>query len=108
MRTQFFKALAGVLFTLALIHPLWPASASDYGEEDHERAHQALKRGEVTPMAELLNKLEPHMTGELIGVELEKEHGRWLYEFKLIEPDGRIMELEVDAKSGEILSRERD
>jgi uncharacterized membrane protein YkoI len=41
----------------------------------------------------------------VLEVELEQEQGRWLYEIKLIEPGGRLVKLELDAASGEVLRR---
>jgi uncharacterized membrane protein YkoI len=36
-------------------------------------------------------------------VELEREHGRWRYEIKLLRSDGRLMKLDIDARDGSIL-----
>ena len=44
----------------------------------------------------------------LLEVELEREHGQYVYEFELITPDGRILEVLVDAKTGEVLEEEED
>ncbi len=90
------------------------ASAAAHGAEadraqrrarDHERARQALERGEALPLAEILSRLRPELGGEVVGVEFEREDGRWIYEFKVIEPHGRLVELEVDAATARVLRR---
>lgn len=43
--------------------------------------------------------------GQVLKVELEKEHGRWLYEFKILQTDGGIVKLEVDAQTAQVLQR---
>ena len=41
----------------------------------------------------------------MLAVELEREDGRWVYELKLLDPAGRLVKLEVDARSAELLRR---
>ena len=60
-----------------------------------EKARQACATvpGETTPLE----------------LELEREDRRWIYEVKLLQPGGRIVALEVDARSAELLKqRSRD
>lgn len=63
-----------VTFTLAT---LWvgsarPASAAGYDvEPDHERARQALNRGEVQPIADILALVAQTVPGEVIEVEFD-------------------------------------
>jgi uncharacterized membrane protein YkoI len=74
---------------------------------DHDRARQALQQGEVRPIAEILQRVEAEVPGEVIEVELERkkrsEGLRWVYEIKLIDPDGRLLEVLVDAPTAVIL-----
>ncbi len=39
------------------------------------------------------------------NVALEHEKQQWHYEIKLLQPDGRLMKLLVDARTGEVLKR---
>lgn len=72
-------------------------------ERDHERARQALERGEVLPLRAILDKISPDFPGEVVEVELERERGTWIYEIELIGADGRLVKLEIDAASAEVL-----
>jgi uncharacterized membrane protein YkoI len=38
-----------------------------------------------------------------VGVELERDDERWIYEFKVLKADGRVVEVTVDAASARIL-----
>ena len=85
------------------------------GEPDHERARQALERGEVLPLRTILDKVERDYPGKVVEVEFEREHGRWIYEIELIGAGGRLVKLEIDARDGSVLAvkgrkarRERD
>ena len=43
--------------------------------------------------------------GQVLEVELEQEDGRWVYEVKLLQAGGRLLKLEIDAASGDVLQR---
>lgn len=79
-------------------------------DDDHayDRARRAVDRGEVLPIAKLLERLKTLVPGEVVGVEFEREHGRWVYEFKVIDTRGRLLEVYVDAHTGKVLSMEED
>lgn len=46
--------------------------------------------------------------GEVVRVDLEEEHGKDIYEFKILAASGRVIELEIDAATGKILKQEAD
>ncbi|HEX6017130.1 MAG TPA: PepSY domain-containing protein [Burkholderiaceae bacterium] len=84
-----------------------PASAVRAGDDkDQDRVRDAVRAGEVMPFDALRERLRRSHPGDVLELELERENERWIYEVKLLQPDGRIVKLEVDARSGEVL-RER-
>lgn len=87
------------------------AGASDREDprlRDHDRARHALEEGRVRPLLEILQKVRHRLGGEVIGIEFEQDDGRFVYELKIITPQGRLREVHVDAMSGEILKDEED
>ena len=75
---------------------------------DHDRARAALQAGEVLPLATVLQRVATSHPGDVLEVELEREHGRWIYELKLLQRSGALLKLAVDARTGEVLqARER-
>jgi uncharacterized membrane protein YkoI len=92
-----------LLTLLALAAASAPAAAQPRRERDHERARRALESGEIRPLSELLAEIEARYDGRVIETELERDDGRWIYEFSLLPPSGRLFELEVDAATGEVL-----
>ena len=76
------------------------------GPIDQRRAREAVLAGEIRPLAEILQRVQPQLGGEVIATELEREHGRWVYEFKVLRPDGRLVEWYVDARDGSVLKTE--
>ncbi len=77
---------------------------------DHDRARAARLRGDIQPIAEILRHIGLQAPGEVISIELEREKhdGQrvWVYELKILTPDGRRLEVEVDARDGRILELE--
>ena len=100
------QRFAALLFcALALLLAAAPAHA----DSDQDRARAAVQAGQVLPLKTVLERLEREHPGQVLEVELERDDGRWVYEVKLLQAGGRLVKLEVDAGSGEVLKRrERD
>ncbi|GAB3192449.1 PepSY domain-containing protein [Hydrogenophaga aquatica] len=94
-------ALATLLAATGLVCA--PAQASG----DHDRARAALAAGEVLPLSAILEKVGRQYPGNVLEVELEREQGRWVYELKLLQPNGGLLKLEVNARDGTVL-RQRE
>ncbi|MBI0539388.1 peptidase [Roseomonas sp. KE2513] len=88
----------------------YPALARDDDDDDDDhdhdraRARAALAAGEIRSLSEILAGVERRYVGRLIDTDLDRDHGRWIYEFKLLPPSGRVFELRVDAANGNVLS----
>ena len=69
---------------------------------DHDDARRAVEAGEIRPLADILNTVKGKLPGEVVGVKLEREAGAWMYEFRVVDEKGRLFEIHVDARSGEV------
>jgi uncharacterized membrane protein YkoI len=56
--------------------------------DDVSRARDALERGEVLPLADILALVQGELGARVIEVEFEQQAGEYVYEFELITPDG--------------------
>lgn len=90
--------------TLALL-PL--AVRADDGD-DARRARRALLAGEALPLMQILKIATRRVPGEVVKVELDSEHGKLVYEIKILAEDGRLRELKLAARDGRILEIEND
>lgn len=79
-----------------------------WADSDHARARDAVRRGDVLPLSEILERLGNKLGGEVIEVEFEREDGLYVYEFEIVTPTGQVQEVYVDARTGEIIAREDD
>ena len=66
-----------------------------------------LQAGEVLPLPVVLERLQRDYPGRVLEVDLEREDGRWIYEIRLVQADGRLLKLEVDAATARILELRR-
>lgn len=75
--------------------------------EDHERVQMLRERGDVLPLAEILNRAG--LAGQrVLEAELEEEHGRLVYELETLDEGGRVIKGYYDAATGEPLGRKWD
>ena len=88
--------LPALLLSTALIAP-------GLADSDHDRARRAREAGQVLPLPVILDRVAQDFPGQVLEVELEDEDDRWIYEIKLVQPDGRLIKLEVDATDARIL-----
>lgn len=85
------------------------AIADDDDERDHEIARKALSEGRIRPLADIMDEMKAQFPGQIVGVELEvKKAGTFVYEFKVLTPQGKLKEVNVDAATAKILTIKDD
>ena len=102
-----YQLLTGLLLS-ALIGA--NANTNAWADDDHERARELVKRGEIMSLAELLQQVDRLEGGKLrlLEAELENKKDRLVYELEFIDEQGVVRELLFDAKTGEALGEEDD
>ncbi len=98
----FSRFLARPLLAAALLTAAAPAAVASDDEHERDAVHRAVEAGEIKSLAEILATVRGKLPGDVAGVEIEREHGRWRYEFRVVDSTGRLYEVYVDARSGEI------
>lgn len=91
----------GLLVLLGCAFAAAPAGASS--PVDHERARRAVQSGAILPLPVVLERLARDHPGQVMEVELEEDHGQWIYEIKLLNTSGQLLKLKLDARSAVIL-----
>lgn len=71
-----------------------------------DRIRALVERGEILPLEEILKRNEPQIGGRIIEIELERKKDAYLYEIKILRPDGRYRELKIDARTGAVVREE--
>lgn len=93
---------------LALVLGTLGAGGALHADEgDHELAREALQQGQVIPLRQVLDKVEREYQGQVLKIEFERDDGRYVYEIRLLQKDGRMAKLKVDAVDGRVLKIKR-
>jgi uncharacterized membrane protein YkoI len=77
-------------------------------EHDHDRALEAVRKGEVMPLEKVLTLVRTKYKGAVVHTKLEREHGAWVYELKILDRNGRMREVYINAKTGKLIKIESD
>jgi uncharacterized membrane protein YkoI len=107
MRALFFASLLAVL----LLPMPTPAPA-----DDHDRARAAVAAGRILPLTKIVERATAQFGGTVLDAEYEggddeggDHHREWShqshYHIKLLTADGRILKLDYDAVTGELVSQ---
>jgi uncharacterized membrane protein YkoI len=68
-----------------------------------ERVRELVEGGEILPLEQILKRNEAVIGGRIIEVEIEQKRGAYVYEIKVLRPDGRTREIKIDARTGMIV-----
>ncbi|HET7383257.1 MAG TPA: PepSY domain-containing protein [Pseudolabrys sp.] len=78
------------------------ADARDQDELRRDEVRRAVETGQIRSLADILKAVREKLPGEVAGVEIDRKDGRWRYEFRVVDGQGRLFEVYIDARSGEI------
>jgi uncharacterized membrane protein YkoI len=103
MRLDRGLAVLALLVAAALVAttPL-PVGARDQDELHRDEVRQAVEAGDIRSLTDILKAIRDKLPGEVTGVEIEHEKDRWRYELRVVDGQGRLFEVYVDARSAEI------
>jgi len=82
-------------------------------ENQHKRQGSQKKIGshtrsrKILPYAKILEKVRFLIEGEIIKTEFEYQKGRPVYEIKYITPNGVVLEIYINARSGRVFKKEQ-
>ena len=102
--------LCGVVASLALVvmASLFPASVAVAGKDDHVEARRLLQKGEILPLAQILEIAQKRVAGDVIEVELEQEDQGWEYKVKVLTPTGLVRKITLNARNGVVIKIKDD
>ncbi|AKJ99366.1 peptidase [Pseudomonas chlororaphis] len=76
---------------------------------DQDEALQLRQQGVILPLEQLLQQaLDRHPGAKLLEAELEEKHGVFIYEVELLDTDGVVRELDLEAATGRLLKDKED
>jgi uncharacterized membrane protein YkoI len=105
MRTNRRFLLATVL--TALLAPPDASARRGRGRGgDQDEAREAREQGQALSLAQILPLAQRAVPGEVLEVELEREHGTLIYEIEILARNGRVRKVILDARTGAVIGLE--
>ena len=84
------------------------AAKRQHRKHDHERLRKYyLSKRKILPYSRILRKVEHLIKGEIIESEFSTEYGKPVYEIKYITPNGVVLELYINARTGRVFKKEQ-
>jgi hypothetical protein len=77
-------------------------------EEDHVVARKLQESGQIMSFEKIADYARAAKAGELLETELELKKGNYIYEVEILDSVGKVWELKLNAKTGELLQIEVD
>ena len=99
MRSVFYA----VALAVAVIGWACAEDRDEVRHEDAEQASRGVQSGELEPLAQIVAAVRERYQGEIVETEFEAEDGPPYYEFHILQPNGHVIQIKVDARSGRYL-----
>ena len=76
--------------------------------DDHDEAYELLRSGEILSLENILEISRKQVQGRILEVELEHKNERLIYELEVLDKQGIVWEIKIDASTGTIIKKEQD
>ena len=91
-----------------VVSPLLLAVSIAAADSDQDAARGLREAGEIMSLETILEKARVARPGRVLEVELEAEHGRRIYKIEILDQQGTVWEMKLDAATGELLETEKE
>ena len=92
--------------TPLIVVAIFCMSGAVSADDTYLDARRLAAEGAIQPLELILDRIQAAQKGSILEVELDRDHGRMIYEIEMLDDYGAVWELKVDAVSGVILERE--
>lgn len=79
-----------------------------YLTDEYDEIRRLRQRGEILSLEQILQHARLGREGRVLESFLEKERGRYVYNIELVDEQGQVWEMELDAATGEVLENHRE
>ena len=91
--------------TALLISPAWSDDKGKGKKDEMKEAVEMAAAAKVT-IDQAIKTASEKVSGKVIEAELEKEHGKLLWEVEIVTPENTLMEVHIDATTGAVIDIE--
>ena len=90
--------------TLAIAFGAGPAWSDDKEEKEGHVAE--LAKAAKVPVTDAITTATNAVKGTIVEAELEKKHDKTVWEVEVLDADGKVIEVHIDAVTGQIIDKE--
>ena len=73
--------------------------------QDQDEAQKARQRGDILSYGEIERIAENRFKGRVVGQNLRQRGAKsWVYNLRVLLPDGKVLQVVMDAKTGRVIS----
>jgi uncharacterized membrane protein YkoI len=77
-------------------------------DEGPAEARKLREAGQILPLEAIAERAHAARAGQILETELERSGDRYVYEIEVLDDAGTVWELQLDAKSGEVVEMKQD
>ncbi len=77
-----------------------------YADVDQDDAIKLLQQGEIHSLEQIIDIAKRYQAGKIIDMELDEDDGVFRYELEILDVKGLVWEVDINAKTGELIERE--
>jgi uncharacterized membrane protein YkoI len=85
---------------------------ADHGQtpdnDDLDTVYKSVRQGDLMPLSKIRPAILARWPGEMVAVDIKRDGAKTKYEFRVLRADGHLLEIEVDAATGEPLEVENE
>ncbi|MBL0372105.1 hypothetical protein JJB09_08695 [Rhizobium sp. KVB221] len=85
--------------------------ADDHSQEEpdpYDQIRKSVRDGKLLPLATIKADVQRRWAGEIVNVSIGREKSLIVYEFRILSPNGRLIEIEINAANGAVLEVENE
>jgi len=103
------KIIAALVLQLSVLFiSISPLTSLADDDREQDRALKLRQQGLILPLEKILQAAQKAHPGRVVEVELQREHKKYIYEVELVDNNGQVWELKLDAASARLIESERE
>lgn len=75
---------------------------------DADEARELKQSGKILSLEDIIARVQKDYPGQIIEIELDEEKDRFVYDIEVVGEEGVVIELRLDAATGEVLRYKKD
>ncbi len=93
--------------TVVLISPAW---SGEKGKGKMDKVKEAVEMAAAAKVTidEAIKTASEKVSGKVIEAELEKKHGKLVWEVEVVTAENKVMEVHIDAETGTVIDVEEE